>query len=410
MKIVHRKTLNAMGILVWTLALQAVLPGLVRASETEQDLGERLFASVVDYSRIRHHRSGTILDRITTRWFAHELQVRGGVVDRVPFSFDRYRVFWWVKVNGRIVRSIPVYYEGVGQVLSASPFVRRVVAENSAIDEDLNLAIDELSTRTEEIAVFPTFTEFPSFGVPLTGKLIAFNREPELGSGKPVLLVSGEIAEEVESGSVQAFIHAEIVSGRSENVVAWFGGEPGDRPLVLTTPLSGWFSAAGERGTGIAIVLELAAILGEQFPVLVIGTSGHELNNFGVKSYLNEVGVDSPRAVMHVGASVAAGIPGGQNGELVLAPLRVVASRVDFNESGLGPVMQAAGFLLFPIFPGEGEIWNDFLDPTIPLLSTAGTTPLFHTPEDLPEMATSPSLLATVYHAFEQAGVILANQ
>src|SRR6185312_9725361 len=44
--------------------------------------------------------------------------------------------------------------------------------------------------------------------------------------------------------------------GRADNVVARLAG-PG-KPLVLSTPKSGWFHCAGERGSGIAIWLGLA--------------------------------------------------------------------------------------------------------------------------------------------------------
>jgi hypothetical protein len=372
----------------------------------DKSLGNALFEIVEKYSHFRDHRTGTGLDRATTRWFRDELTRRGGKVGLAPFSFDRYRANWWVQIGGRRVPSIPVFYEGVGMVKTDAPVVGRVTAENSASTDDLNAAIEEARMAGAEMAVFATFGEFTFLGMPPFGALIAFNREPELGSGLPVLLVSGEHADALEQGPVQAFLSAEIVPDTSENVTAWFGGGPVDDPFVLTTPLSGWFTAAGERGTGIAITLELAAALAERFPVLVIGTSGHELENFGVRRYLEEVGVGSPRAVMHVGASMAAGTP-GPTGELELAPLRLATSRLDFTTSGIGPVLESAGFILFNQFLGEGQIWDAALDPDVPLLSMAGSFPLFHTPEDLPELATSPELLETVYGALEEAAILL---
>ena len=372
----------------------------------DPSLGGALFRSVEEYSRFSHHHTGTGFDRATTRWFRNELRRRGGEVAQVPFSFDRYRAIWWTQIGGHHVRSIPVFYEGVGRVSSSEPFVRRVVAQNSSSTVDLDAAIAEAQAAGAEMAVFATFGAFPMFGVSPFGALIAFNREPELHSGLPVLLVSGELAAALEAGPVRAHLAAEIVPDHSENVIAWFGGGPVDDPFVLTTPLSGWFTAAGERGTGIAITLELAAALGERFPVLVLGTSGHELENFGVGRFLEEVGVGSARAVMHVGASVAAGVP-GPTGDLELAPLRLATSRVDFTSSGIGPALQAAGFILFNIFLGEGQIWNAVLPPGVPLLSLAGSFPLFHTPEDLPQLATSPALLESVYVALEQAAILL---
>jgi hypothetical protein len=229
----------------------------------------------------------------------------------------------------------------------------------------------------------------------------------------PTLLVSGSIAEELERGPVEASLSVSIMAGHSENVIAWFGGGPSDVPFVLTTPLSAWFTSAGERGSGIAIVLELARELGEQFPVLVIGTSGHELDNLGVKRFLEDYGIDAPRAIMHVGASMAAGIPNA-TGELQLAPLRVWANRPDSDlTTDLAEALRPQGrFIPSPVgFLGEGQIWDAWLTEQglvdVPLLSLAGTFPLFHTPDDVPSYATSPDLLEAVYAALQQAAFVL---
>jgi hypothetical protein len=39
----------------------------------------------------------------------------------------------------------------------------------------------------------------------------------------------------------------------------------------------------------------------------------------------------------------------------------------------------------------------------VPLLSFAGSFPLFHTPQDTPEAATSPALLDTVFESVRDA-------
>ena len=44
-----------------------------------------------------------------------------------------------------------------------------------------------------------------------------------------------------------------------------------------------------------------------------------------------------------------------------------------------------------------------------PLISMAGGFPLFHTPEDVPERATTPALLERVYHAALAAARVLAD-
>jgi hypothetical protein len=51
-------------------------------------------------------------------------------------------------------------------------------------------------------------------------------------------------------------------------------------------------------------------------------------------------------------------------------------------------------------FPGEGAVWQTL---GVPLLSFAGTFPLFHTAADTPESAVAPDALAAVSDAVEQA-------
>ena len=55
---------------------------------------------------------------------------------------------------------------------------------------------------------------------------------------------------------------------------------------------------------------------------------------------------------------------------------------------------------------GESRVWCTL---ERPLLSIAGGFPLFHTPEDVPERATSPALLERVFHAALAAARILAT-
>src|SRR4029450_2643853 len=111
---------------------------------------------------------------------------------------------------------------------------------------------------------------------------------------------------QMASGPVTATISARRVPDQAENLVARFGSGA-DAPLVITTPLTGWFTCAGERGTGIAVALELARELGSSMPVVVIATTGHALENYGTRQQL-EAGLGfAPRAVIHIGASLAAG-------------------------------------------------------------------------------------------------------
>ena len=52
---------------------------------------------------------------------------------------------------------------------------------------------------------------------------------------------------------------------------------------------------------------------------------------------------------------------------------------------------------------GEAKAWAKHLPAATPLLSFAGSFPLFHTPQDTPEAATTPALLQAAYTAVRDA-------
>lgn len=83
------------------------------------------------------------------------------------------------------------------------------------------------------------------------------------------------------------------------------------KALVISTPRSGWFGCAGERGSGLAVWLRLARwAAATHLPVNValVATSGHEYEYAGGELYIAEM---APRPAetalwVHVGANAAA--------------------------------------------------------------------------------------------------------
>jgi len=105
------------------------------------------------------------------------------------------------------------------------------------------------------------------------------------------------------------------MDGRSFRRPAWnvtatlTGGQ--SRTLVLSTPRSGWFGCAGERGTGLAAWLMLGAWAARaKLPVNValVATSGHEYEYAGGERYIAELAPKPTDTALwvHIGANVAA--------------------------------------------------------------------------------------------------------
>jgi hypothetical protein len=95
------------------------------------------------------------------------------------------------------------------------------------------------------------------------------------------------------------------------NVTATLARRPGGRWLVLSTPRSGWFGCAGERGTGLAVWLMLAGWAAKaNLPVNValVATSGHEYEYQGGELYIANAAPKPAETALwvHLGANVAA--------------------------------------------------------------------------------------------------------
>jgi hypothetical protein len=105
----------------------------------------------------------------------------------------------------------------------------------------------------------------------------------------------------------------------AHNVMAVKPGGP--EWIVISTPSSGWFTCAGERGPGIAIFLALAEWASRRrtrYSYLFTANSGHELGFWGARQ-LHEGGhLPSPtetRAWLHLGASIATPVWRDREGE-----------------------------------------------------------------------------------------------
>ena len=83
---------------------------------------------------------------------------------------------------------------------------------------------------------------------------------------------------------VRLRLRAGLVPGRTANIEVG-NGQPGRR-LVLTTPLNGWFGAAGERGAGITVLRHVAERLADR-PLTVVATGGHELGCLGAYAWVD---------------------------------------------------------------------------------------------------------------------------
>lgn len=388
----------------------AALSSLASGPAMSQSMtGEKLYGLVETYSEMGIHRVGTDVDRQTNKWFGDQLEALGGKVELQPFKFDLYESTTTVTIDGKEIPSMALYYEAVGSVESDKPHVASLVATTGdRTSQALTDEITKAKAAGAEIAVIATENS--------AGELATPNRFPKLGSGLPVVLVPGRYGDALKSGTVHVSFSGKIVPGESHNIIASFGDVSG-KPLVIATPMSGWFTCAAERATGIAVAIALAERFATGHPVLVIGSPGHEiLHHIGLEAFLENNNKIDAALILHLGANVALGQKDPATGKVRLAPGiddpkalpeygRTVFVRMDEQRySTIKPALANADLpavLNPPKWNGEGELWAN--GASGPLMSFTGIDPLFHTPGDIPENTTSPEALETVYAALAEA-------
>jgi hypothetical protein len=360
--------------------------------------GSDLYQIVAEYSDLGEHRTGTAVDQATIGWLSEHLRQAGAAVEQQHFAFDRYQADWEVRIDGAAVQSLPLFYEGVGQACPDAPAKLVWEPRLSNTGFDATFADFSRTALADGAPAAVVATAGPS------GFLHAVNRRPALGSGLLTLLVPGRFAADLGAAQIEVEIDSQIMPGESANVIGEFGRGSLEESIVVTTPISGWFQCAGERGTGIAVALATAKELSADYPVLFIGASGHELHHQGAQKALQDLdGV--PKSIVHIGASVAAAAEPPVNGHAELTAeieARVAADAGVCQQ--IAALLDAARIRTAapdqPLSPdawlGEAKNWAHF---ERPLFSLVGGFPLFHAPEDTVERATTPALLESVSEA-----------
>lgn len=356
-------------------------------------LGDDLYALVEAYTALGDHRTGTFVDAQTATWLAQALADRGLVVEERPVPFDRWVATSKVTAGGIEIEHLAVPYEFTGVLETDEVHVGSFDPASGGFPELLDEQIESALGAGARATVLATEHA--------NGSLVGINRvygsQP---SGMPTMLIACRDFERTSAGPVEVSIEARLVPGKTTNVVAASPGS-GKRPVLLTTPLTGWFGCAGERATGIAVLLHLVERFADE-PLLVVATGGHELHWFGVERWIGEASA-VPEAVVHVGASVAVEEDDPDGGRRLAGSRLAMTSIPEIDTPTVAAALEPARLALYPgaeRWIGEGQAWATM---SVPLLSLSGAGVDFHTPEDTPERVTSPDSLAIAAEAIGDA-------
>ncbi|MGY2904434.1 hypothetical protein [Bradyrhizobium sp. URHC0002] len=388
--------------------------------------GPRLYADVARYASFGSHRFASPGDRATTDWIAGELQAAGFRVEFQPVVLGRqYFVeraiavvegttvdatpFWWPPEDKNSFRlSAPIAREGElgGKILIVElpydraaylgPDHRSTIAQAAARGPAAILLIvgnpgeDRFAYNvTQEDAPWP----IPVMVVAAKDKGLF---ERAIASGAPVTI---DVAGRYERN----------VTGR--NVVARLGAGKGPA-IVVSTPMTGWYSCVCERGPGIANFLALArSVAAEKRPddFVFVATAGHEIGHGGMELFLKQ-GAPPPQdtlAWVHLGASNAcyawtSGPQGFLREDRVDDAMRFIV----LSPSALALVGETFTAIKANRLVAEKQAVGELRDVHAAgyrnFFGVAGLHRFFHTPSD-DLRTTSPEILEPVARAFAEA-------
>lgn len=390
--------------------------------------GNNLYRDLITYYNLGNHRTATDVDIKTTYWIARQLRGVGFQLKIQPFSLRQFFVRQTrLIVAGKQVRSFPMWPpratgpNGIRAPLAAFnkgtpanslrgriavvkfPFDARAAVFNGSVHSELIAA----AARAGALAVV-AITEGP------TGELIALNSTAEASASPVPVVLSRPRDEAVFAQAIEQGTEAHLLvdgtndpKAEAKNVVGKL--ERGRDWIVISTPQSGWFRCAAERGPGIALFLALARWASKrQSPTsfLFVSTSGHELGGLGMKSFLNTYAPPPGQVLcwLHLGAGIATW-KWEQGTEGMKRLNQVDANRYLMSTDDLAPLLTDAFAGLPGLAPDTHRAVGEY-----ELIRKAGyrafgiaaAHTFHHTPADSPEM-TAPELLEPVAKAITRA-------
>lgn len=248
------------------------------------------------------HRTGTDVDHASARWLQCAIAELGAQPALDTYALDRVDpVSSFLRVGNRRIDGVPAFDGGatglegivgrlgpVGSDCEIALAVRRVSVPGLEAAKAHGL-VEELAGTSHKAMVVATLGPAPGLSL--------FNANSfSKPSSIPVLQVSGVDAEWLlekaeRRDQVSICVHTQRRSATTSNV--WTrvtGREPNLPPVVVTTPRSGWWNCASERGGGIACWLAaLGAVVAGGVPrrtCYFAAFSGHELGLLGIANFL----------------------------------------------------------------------------------------------------------------------------
>lgn len=373
--------------------------------------GASLYADVKTYVGFGVHRTGTAGDAAVAGWLQGELKAAGYDVERQGFDYPVFELTAAAAtIGGRDIEAFPLWTPKAGEAsgpLASEPKAGAIVVMRFPFGVGAPLEASGVWRKPIEAAIAVgaagvlVVTENP------LGEFVAYNALPDAPPWPvPVVGVAAREAQALAEAAARGAharlrIAGQTRAGRPENVIGRRAG-PG-KPLVVSTPKSGWFTCAGERGSGIAIWLGLARHLAARRDrnLVFVAASGHEFDGYGGHLFAEKL-APAPaeaRGWVHIGANVASYDFALKDGRIVRLD-HPQAARLLAVSDALVPAARSAfaGQLSYEtprdidVQPAGGEITAYQRMGYKPLVGILGGHPLHHTRRDLADVTDAPAL------------------
>jgi hypothetical protein len=386
-----------------------------------------LFADVVRYSDFGDHRTASAADLRTSEWLADELDQVGFKAKLSRWTCQQFHLrAHGLTVGGEEIESFPLWWP---ISTGTTPVVAQLALADSADltgkigfvalgpvrgasvlpGDDVGLAVTAAARKRARGLVIATRSP--------AGEVVALNAMSGLTPWPiPVLLVGGREEKRLSEAASTGASASLLVDGDLDYAAGAYEVigqlERGPQHLVVSTPSSGWFRCAGERGPGVALWLGLARWAASRYggpSFTFVASSGHELESLGIRHF---AGHDAPppelvQSWLHLGAGIATwdyefGPSGARRLERASPARRLMTNEASYipiltsrfaDLAGLTPTLSSQPGGEMVLMASEGyRVWG-----------FAGGSAFHHMPGDLPERITGPELLQPVARAIAGA-------
>jgi hypothetical protein len=405
----------------------AMLATTAPAAAADPLSGKALYDDVQRYDGFGPHRYGSAGAAQAFDWIAGELLRAGFAVSAQSFTMDRQYDFeaGSLSVDGQTVAVMPHWWipEPFASFSLSAPIVTAGDASGRFVRVSLPFDRAAYLTQAHRAALDEAFARHPA-AVLLTidhpsGEIYTYNVDQE---GKPwpapVILVAARDKALLDAAQQAGRPVAVDIKGRyrrdvpGRNVIGRLNRNAGGRAIVVSTPVTSWFTSTCERAPGIAGFLAMARLANTRLAdadLVFVATAGHEIGHGGMAHFIRSQ-APPPAATLawaHFGASLACHEwrRDGEHwiaGNVVDTRQRMIARSQSMDDLVRRHFGSIVGTSLVGDKAAVGELRDVHAAGYPNFFGMAGLHGLFHTPADS-AAGTGPDSLEPVARAFAGA-------